>query len=116
MDPGYHSHGACVPLVNKHHSAEGWTVVLFEFQKKPFTGTSLAVQWLRRCLLLQGMLVRSLIGELRSHMPCSLRNQNTKRKPYCNKFNKDVEEGPHQKNLKKKKKAKLLLVTQYLPL
>ena len=34
------------------------------------SGTSLAVQWLRLCLPMQGILVQSLAGELRSHMPC----------------------------------------------
>ena len=28
----------------------------------------------------------------------------TKQKQYCNKFNKDFKNGPHQKNFKKKKK------------
>ena len=32
-------------------------------------GTSLVVQWLRICLPMQGMLVQSLVWELRSHMP-----------------------------------------------
>ena len=32
-------------------------------------GTPLAVQWLRLCLPMQGVRVRSLIGELRSHRP-----------------------------------------------
>ena len=31
-------------------------------------------------------------------------NQNIKQKQYCNKFNKDFKNGPHQKVLKKKKK------------
>ena len=30
-------------------------------------------------------------------------NQNIKQKKYCNKFNKDFKNGPHQKSLKKKK-------------
>ena len=30
------------------------------------------------------------------------KNQNIKQKQYCNKFNKDFENGPHQKTLKKK--------------
>ena len=30
------------------------------------------------------------------------KNQNIKQKQYCNKFNKDFKNGPHQKNLKKK--------------
>ena len=33
------------------------------------SGTSLAVQWLRLRLSLQGVRVQSLVGELRSHMP-----------------------------------------------
>ena len=32
-------------------------------------GTSLAVQWLRLHLPMQGVQVGSLVGELRSHMP-----------------------------------------------
>ena len=31
------------------------------------------------------------------------KNQNIKQKQYCNKFNKDFENDPHQKNLRKKK-------------
>ena len=31
--------------------------------------TSLVVQWLRLCLLMQGMRVQNLVGELRCHMP-----------------------------------------------
>ena len=31
------------------------------------------------------------------------KNQNIKQKQYCNKFNKDFKNGPHQKNLKKHK-------------
>ena len=33
------------------------------------------------------------------------KNQNVKQKQYCNKFNKDFKNGPHQKDLKKKKVA-----------
>ena len=32
------------------------------------------------------------------------KNQNIKQEQYCNTFNKDYKYGPHQKNLKKKKK------------
>ena len=35
------------------------------------------------------------------------KNQNIKQKQYCNKFNKDFKNGPHQKNLKKKKKKEV---------
>ena len=40
------------------------------------TGTSLVVQWLGLCLPMQGVQVRSLVGELGSHMP---RVQKTKK-------------------------------------
>ena len=33
------------------------------------SGTSLVVQWLRICLVMQGIGVRALVEELRSHMP-----------------------------------------------
>ena len=46
------------------------------------------VQWLRLSLPLQGVQVRSLVGELRSHMPCE--NENINQNQYCNKFNKDL--------------------------
>ena len=56
---------------------------------KSCLGTSLVVQWVRFCLPMQGMQVRSLIGELRS--TCLLaKKQNLKQKQYYNKFNKDL--------------------------
>ena len=64
-------------------------------------GTSLAVQWLRLRLPMQGVQVQSLVGERRSHMPCG---QKAKQKQYCNKFNKHFKNGPHQKKKKKLKK------------
>ena len=49
---------------------------------------------------MQEVQVQSLVGELRSHMS---RGQNMKQKQYCNKFSKDLKEnGPYQKNFKKK--------------
>ena len=39
------------------------------------------------------------------------KNQNIKQKQYCNKFNKNFKNGPHQKNLKKKKEKNLLYST-----
>jgi len=66
-------------------------------------GNSLVVQWLRLCLPMYGVQVRSLIGDLRSHIPCS-QNQNIKQEEYCNQFNKDLKNGTHFfKNLKIKK-------------
>ena len=41
--------------------------------------------------------VRSLVGELRSHMPHGQKNQNIKQKQYCNKFNKDFKNCLHKK-------------------
>ena len=48
------------------------------------------------------------VKELKSHMP---RNQNakTKQKQYCNKYNTDFKNGPHQKNLLKKGKKEMFL-------
>ena len=45
---------------------------------------------------MQGVQVQPLVGELRSHMPHQ-KKQNIKQKQYCNKFNKDFKNGPHQK-------------------
>ena len=39
-----------------------------------------------------GVQVQSLVRELRSHVP---RGQNTKHKPYCNKFNKKFKNYTH---------------------
>ena len=44
------------------------TMEIKEETKKYPEGTSLVVQWLRICLPMQGTWVRSLVGELRSHM------------------------------------------------
>ena len=66
-------------------------------------GTSLVVQWLRICLSMQGVWVRSLVGELGSHMPHGQKKtkQNIKQKQCCRKFSGDFENGPHQKKKKK---------------
>ena len=45
---------------------------------------------------MQGVRVRFLVGELRSHMPRGQKNQNIKQKQYYNKFNKDFKNGPHR--------------------
>ena len=39
-----------------------------------------------------------------------LKNQNIKQKQYCNKFNKDFKNGPHQKKILKKKKIHILVL------
>ena len=51
--------------------------------------------------------VQSLVEELRFHIPPGQKNQNTKQKQHCNKFNKDWstpvnKNGPHQKIILKK--------------
>ena len=51
-----------------------------------------------------GVQLRSVVGELRSHMSWGQKNQNIKQKQYCNKFNKDFKNGPHQKKILKKKR------------
>ena len=60
----------------------------------------MAVQWLRLRLPLQVLWVRSLVGELGSHMP---HDQNIKWKQCCSQFNEDL-----KKFLKKKKKNQFL--------
>ena len=68
-------------------------------------GTSLVVQWLRLYFPRQGVWVRSLIGELRSHMLQGQKINTVKQKQSYNKFNKDFKNGPHQKYLMGKKKG-----------
>ena len=70
-------------------------------------GTSLAVQWLRFCLPMQGS-ASSIPGQGAeiSHASCPRKTkQNIKRKQYCNKFKKGFKKGPHQKKKKSFKKS-----------
>ena len=53
------------------------------------TGTCLVIQWLRFLLLVQGTWVRSLVGELRSHILQANKPEYRQQMQYCNKFNKD---------------------------
>ena len=62
------------------------------------------VQWLRLSLPMQGIRVQSLVGEAKITQASGPKTRNIKQKQHCNKFNKDFENDPHQKNLKKKKK------------
>ena len=57
---------------------------------------SLAIQWLECCLPMQGGWVRSLVWELRSHMPCGQKKNppKHKQKQYCNKFTEDFKNHP----------------------
>ena len=48
-----------------------------------------------------------LIPNWGAKIPCASqpKKQNIKQKQYCNNFNKDFKNGPHQKKSKKKKKS-----------
>ena len=75
--------------------------------KKQGIGTSPVVQWSGLHFPVQGAQVPSLVRELRSHTPQGQNTKNIKQKQYCNKFNKDFENGPHKKkSLKYIKKNK----------
>ena len=50
-------------------------------------GSSLVVLWLRVRLAMQGVRVRFLVREIRSHIQ------------YCNTFNEGFKNGPHKRNL-----------------
>ena len=63
-----------LPRVDIDHTAaernlNGASEFTIRVKEIKVTGTSLAAQWLRRRLPMQGVRVRSLVGELRSHMP-----------------------------------------------
>ena len=68
-----------------------------------FTGSSLVVQWLKTSLSIAGG--AGLISGRGAKIPHASwpKNQNIKQKQYCNKFNKDFKNGPHQKNKQTKK-------------
>ena len=79
-------------------------------------GTSLVVQSLRLCLLMQEVWVRSLVGELKSPMPLGQETRNTEQKQYCNRFKKDVipSPSPQKKKLKRKKSVSFSGFLAYL--
>ena len=57
--------------------------------------------------------VQSLVGELRSHMPCGQKKQSIKQKLYCNKFSEDFKNDlqpkkEKEKILKKKKVQRIV--------
>ena len=61
-------------------------------------GTSLVIQWLGLQLPIQGAQFQSLFED-----PTCLMTNKPKQKQYCEKFNKDFKNGPHEKNLKRVK-------------
>ena len=73
-------------------------------------GASLEDQWLGLYLIMQGVWVQSMVGELRPHVPFGQNTQNIKQKHHGNKFNKDLKNSPHQK--KNLKKIAILLLKQ----
>ena len=64
-------------------------------------GTSLVVQLLRLCASTAGG--TGLIPGLGAKIPHALwaEHQNIKQKQYCDKFNKDLKNSPHQKKKRK---------------
>ena len=75
-------------------------------------GTSLAVQWLRLRLPMQGVWVQSLVGELGSHMPHGQKKQTNiknpiKQKQHCTNSIKTLKMVHIKKILKKKLKMQL---------
>ena len=82
-------------------------------------GTSLAVWWLRFCLLESAGGVGSTSGQ-GTKIPHALqpKSQNIKQKQYCNKFNKNFENSPHQKkknNFRKKERVWTIGITYPMP-
>ena len=77
------------------------------FEKLVNTGTSLVVQWLGLCLPMQGG--AGFIPGWETEIPHAggPKKQNIKQKQYCNKFHKDLKNGPHQKIYIKKKERKI---------
>ena len=76
----------------------------FSFLRMSTPRTFLAVHWLRIHLPMQEVQVRSLVQGAKIPHALGPKNQNIKQKQCSNKFSKDFKNGPHQKNLKKKKK------------
>ena len=52
--------------------------------------TFLVMQGLGPHFPMQWVWVRSLVGELRSHIPCDQKTKSVKQKQYYNKFNKHL--------------------------
>ena len=65
------------------------------------------VQWLRLHLVMQGVQVWSLVGELRSHISHSQKKKKSQSRG-SKKLNKDFKNGPHQIKIFKRRKKKRL--------
>ena len=93
-------------LINRRHLTftlfSYYSCMLFLcFEVYPSNGTSLVIQWLRIHLSMQRMRVWVLIRGVKISYASGSKNQYTKPKQYCNKFNKDLKNVPHQKIWKK---------------
>ena len=73
-----------------------------EFSVIQILGTSLVVQWLRLRLPVQPVRVRSLVGELRSHMPQGPKTKTENRSNSVTNSVKTLKMVHIKKNLKKK--------------
>ena len=81
-----------------YYLERGENVILGIFPGSPGVGTLLS-----KGMVGAGEGVPFLLGKLGSYGPHQLKDRNIKQKQYCNKFNKDFTNGPHQKkNLQKK--------------
>ena len=83
---------------------KGWWIETKAFAQE-LQRTSLAVQWLRLHLPMQGD-AGSIPGEGTKILHASRpKSQNIKQKQYCNKFNKGFKNGPHKKRILKMKRG-----------
>ena len=76
-------------------------------------GTPPEIPWLTLQLPKQEPRVRSLVGDVRPHMPQS---QKPNQKQYCNKFSKDFKNGPHLSLYIKRKRDKSINHTRSIPI
>ena len=85
---------------------------------KGILGTSLVAQWLKLHLPMHGVLVQSLVGDLRSHRPRGQKSQNIKQEQYFYEFN-TLKNGPHKKKILKRKQRNpsewALVLSQHSP-
>ena len=63
------------------------------------------VQGLRLHLPMQGVWFQTFVGDLRSPCLSAKRPGHKQQKQYCNKFNKDFKNGPHQNIYRERKKC-----------
>ena len=79
-----------------------------EFDKMPMCGTFPAVQGLDFTFQCRGCRLDPWLGSQDPTCLLARKPEHKQQKQNCNKFNKDFESGPHQKNLKTNKQTKNL--------